>query len=546
MPVLSDISLYIPARNGEATLTACLDAVARLEPAPARVLVVADPKSSDQTVAIAEAHDGCDVVQQRRRGLTGARNEAYAALTTPWIAAVDCDVVIAPDWLGHLAEARAHFPRAVGISARTEERITGVADLWRALMHPHHWGAHPMSGPFMIVSEAIMRRDAVVGVGGYRESLQRYGDDSRLCRDLRDAGHELAYWPFARGVHVRHDDPRSVLDLRWDYGAPRMGPLMDDLAGLRQKLDKNLEFARLAVRRGLDAGAPQLALVGALLPIHHGLRDLRTMLERRRLPDVRVERAVEALRDVMIASVRSWPALARLAAKALGMGTSDPVGLDWPAWDDFVGHQRAILGRWVLEARAAIGVEVPDATAAQISDWAARYGGHAHPWAEGDLWHRPRALSPWLAEGRPERIPANQQTQRSASTDRHSLYDGRPVTVLTASLERPTIFGATAVEHVRHPEALPPSPGVVSIPALGEWTHPRSVLREALASADAAVVRYRPPARIEAGEMLMAGDIAEACAAAGMAIVGFETIVGETVIAARRHGVELTTLASAA
>lgn len=545
MSKLADVSLYIPARNSESTLTACLDAVARLDPAPARVLVVADPRSSDRTLELARGHGAAEVVTQVRPGLTGARNQAYETLETRWVAAVDSDVVVAPDWLGQLAVARKRFPAAVGISARTEERITGVADLWRALMHPHHWGAHPMAGPFMIVSEAIMRREAVLAVGGYRESLARYGDDSRLCRDLRDAGFELAYWPYARGVHVRSDDPASVLDLRWSYGAPRMGDALDDLRGLGGKLDKNVEFARIAVSRGLAAGAPQMALLGALLPVHHALRDLDAMLARRRMPVGRREGAVEALRDAMIACVRSWPALAALAAETLGLGKARPAALRWPAWAPFLADQRARIGRWVLEARAAIGVDVPAVTPADVAGWAARFGGHAHPWAESEHWHTPRPVSPWNVprhdgfSPRPRQSPA--ANAPASRVDRHPLFEGRVVTVLSPTPPpRGGVYGALSVHHARSLDELEATPGVVCIPDLGAWTQPQLLLARALERAEGAVVRYRPPANLSRGanDVLMAADIAEACAGAGMVLKSFETIVGDVVIGARRRHVD--------
>ena len=100
MSDLDDIGLYVPARNAAPTLEPCLEAIARLDPAPREVVVVVDSASHDGTVAIARGRRGIRVVEQRRRGLPAARNEALRALEAPWVASVDADVVVDPQLAG--------------------------------------------------------------------------------------------------------------------------------------------------------------------------------------------------------------------------------------------------------------------------------------------------------------------------------------------------------------------------------------------------------------------------------------------------------------
>ena len=542
MAVLSDVGLYVPARNAEATLGACLDAVGNLDPAPASVVVVVDPRSRDRTVELARNHPPCEVVVQTRPGLTAARNMGWEALNTPWVASVDADVMVAEDWLGELAAARPKFPSAVGISGRTEEHVSGVADLWRALMHPHHWGRSPMLGPFMIVSEALMRRSAFESVGGYRESLTRYGDDSRLSRDLRDAGYELAYTPRARAAHVRDDDEQGVLDLRWDYGAPRMGAFFDDLAGLERKAIKNVEFARVAVSRGIAAGAPQMALLGALLPAHHALRDLDAMLRKRRVAPEIAAAAKADLGSAMLQTTTRWPALAALAVRVLQPPEGSPKGLVWPRWPGFVGRQSALFNAWISESYPVVGDHVPEVTGTMVKHWRMQFGANLHPTLPGEGWIKPRSISPW--DPGPPPTPVGVRIEGLPAEDAHPLYQGRRVTLLTAQDTRPVLVGATEVRWAHDPREVSQRPGVVSIPCLSEWRSPRRLLREVLGRADGAVIRYRPPRRLGQGEVLMAGDVAEACAEAGLSIAGFETHVADTIISARRQELERSGLAA--
>jgi glycosyltransferase involved in cell wall biosynthesis len=502
-------SLYVPARNAEPTLSRCLDAVARLDPAPRRVLVVVDDRSSDRTLEVARS-SGFEVLIQTRPGLTAARNLAFESLDVEWIAALDADVVPAPDWLGALLEARARFPRAAAISGRTEERIAGAGDLWRALMHPHHWGQFDMDNPFMVISDALFHRPSVVAVGGYREQLERYGDDSRISRDLRDAGFRLAYTPEARAAHIRSDSVLSALDLRWSYAEPRLSEQLDDLEGLRRKLERNLEYGRLAVYRGRSAEAPELVLMGILLPLHHAVRDVEAMLRRRRVIE-------DSLRKGVVSAVRAH-AIA-IADRDLRFGAyarrelRGPVGsggLEWPRWADFLGLLEANLGGWLEECRGVLGETAAAVEKAEpVSEWVERFGAPTDFAQPGTSWPPARSVSPW-----PERGAAP------------------PIVALASDLKIPPGFEHAVVLH--GPELPRFEAQHVMVPALQSFAKPRALLATVLPNVSRAWLRYRPPSRISAGEILLASDVAEACAGADLGIERFETQVGDIVIEARR------------
>jgi glycosyltransferase involved in cell wall biosynthesis len=504
-------SLYVPARNAAFTLERCLDAIARLEPAPRRVLVVVDDKSRDRTLEIARARAGIEVVLQPRPGLTAARNHALELLDDEWVAALDADVVPAPDWLGALLAARRQFPRAVAISGRSEDLIAGTGDVWRALMHPHHWGSFPIDNPFMVVSDALFHRPALLRVGGYRERLERYGDDSRLSRDLRDAGFRLAYTPDARAAHVRSDSIVSALDLRWSYAEPRLGEQLDDLDGLRKKLEKNLEYGRLGVYRGRSAGVPELVLMGVLLPFHHALRDASAMLGRRHFVSERErEVALGSLHQRLLAVARVAPRFARFVRDELGEPVTVERGLDWPAWPDFVAAVEDSLNGWLEECAQVLEAAVPAfEREAPVADWAARFGAPADPSQPAKAWPAPRSVSPWT-----ELDGAERATGQESAVIPGSYADA---VVLRAGDAAPL----TAVESL-------------VIPALQSVSRPRAFLARVLPKAGRVLLRYRPPARVAPGEILLASDVAEACAGAGLGIERFETQVGAIVIEARR------------
>ncbi len=505
---LHDVTLYVPARNAAAWLAACAEAIARLDPAPKEVLVIYDERSRDETVAIARALPDVHAIPQPRPGLTAARNAAYQLAQPRWVASIDSDVLVAPDWLGALWQARTDLGEPAALSGRTEERIRHAGDAFRALMMPHHWGAHVMRGPFMTISDALFDRDAVLAVGGYRESLERYGDDSRLSQDLRDAGYALAYTPHARGLHIRTDTIASVLDLRWAYSEPRQRARLMDLDGLKAKLAVNVEYGRMAAARALEAGEPTLAWIGALLPWHHALKDCEAMLSQRTLlnDDTRTI-ALSVLRrglwDALVASARG---VATVAAAALSQVT--PSGthatMPWPAFGSYV---KAVTTACVAWAHEVAGVLAPidpqaliDANAETIARWAHAFGGPSDARTPGSRWPAPRSAAPWRDAARSE-ASRPMPVRPPSAVPRTRVIDGQTVTAV----------------------------------ALDTFADPRAALRDVVQGARAVGLSYTMPTRLEAGApILLAVDLAEACAAEGLAISGFETLAGGVELWAQR------------
>lgn len=509
---LNDVTLYIPARNAEAWLGSCAAAVGALDPAPREVLVVYDTDSSDDTVNIAKALPNVRAVPQTRRGLTAARNIAFGLATTRWVASVDSDVLVAPDWLGVLWNARTELGMPAAISGRTEERVLGAGDAFRALMMPHHWGAHAMRGPFMTVSDALFDREAVLSVGGYREALERYGDDSRLSQDLRDAGYALAYTPHARALHIRQDTVASVLDLRWSYSEPRQRPRLMDLEGLKNKLAINTEYGRMATARALEAGESTLAWIGALLPIHHALADCDALLRQRTLMSEQARHeALQALRTGVSHQLLSeHAAVASIVAAhvpALFRESAAYASCKWPAFGSYVDHVIEALHAWceevtpLLDVRDAAQLSAPEATT--LSRWAALLGGPDHPHLPGAQWPAPRSAAPWRAP---------------ASTTTTSALPANAASPSSKRLHTKMIGG--------HP---------IAAIALEGFDSPRAALRGAVVGAQTAGLSYTMPTRLKAGaEILLAVDLAEACAAENLAIVGFETLAGGVELWAER------------
>ena len=98
------VSVQICTLNEEGNIGACLDSVQVND--PAEILII-DGGSTDRTIEIATAR-GCRVLAPGRLGLGPSRRLGYLSATQPYVAFVDADDRLTPDWLATmLIEMRA-------------------------------------------------------------------------------------------------------------------------------------------------------------------------------------------------------------------------------------------------------------------------------------------------------------------------------------------------------------------------------------------------------------------------------------------------------
>jgi GT2 family glycosyltransferase len=212
------VALAIPCFDGAPTLGMVLEAVARLDPAPAEVLVV-DDGSSDETATVA-GRAGVRVVRHaRNRGLAAARNTALRETRAPILTFLDDDCVPAPELLSVLLPAvTAEGVGGVGgCEGSIGEGATGW-DRWRAAFRPQTHGPEPLDEVWMLPGLCCAyRREALEAVGGFDERFRTNGEDVDVGLRLRAAGWRLRYRPAAGVTHLRRDGFCSLLALCYRY-----------------------------------------------------------------------------------------------------------------------------------------------------------------------------------------------------------------------------------------------------------------------------------------------------------------------------------------
>jgi len=211
-------TVYVPAYNVAEFLPRCLEAILAQNP-PADEILVIDDGSRDASAEVATKYPRVTLIRHEiNKGLAAARNTAMRAARNELVASLDADCVPAPDLLAQLT-ARPQDSSIVGVGGKLTEGVQHtLADRWRAVHMPQHWGDAEIRNPrFLFGCNNAFRKSAVLAIGGYDESMRTNGEDVDLCRRLQEKGWNFLYTPSARTTHMRHDTTRSILETSWRW-----------------------------------------------------------------------------------------------------------------------------------------------------------------------------------------------------------------------------------------------------------------------------------------------------------------------------------------
>ncbi|MCC7358722.1 MAG: glycosyltransferase [Anaerolineales bacterium] len=216
MPDAEQAALVILNYNGRALLPDCL-AAALAQSVPAAV-VVADNGSSDGSPAWLRAeYPNVRVLDLGRNwGFAAGYNRALAEVDYPWLALVNNDAELAPDWLERLLAFAAARPQAAILGGKLRLAQPGQTRLQSAggkfttagTAFEMGWGAPDTGqfdtpGPVGVIPGAAMliRREAWAALGGFDPDYGAYLEDVDLCWRAWLAGYEVHYRPEAVARH---------------------------------------------------------------------------------------------------------------------------------------------------------------------------------------------------------------------------------------------------------------------------------------------------------------------------------------------------------
>ena len=193
-----EISIVVPAYNEEKYIAACLEAIiAETKRTKVRTeIILVNNASTDGTISIAERYPEVQVVTESRKGLTRARQCGLMAATAPLVGYVDADTRMPAGWINRVNMNFVCNPRVVCVSgpykyydvSKSMDYI--VWCWWYLFSYPVYLilGYMAVGGNFVIKKEAMLR------IGGFDESIEFYGEDSDIARRISKVG-KVAFIP---------------------------------------------------------------------------------------------------------------------------------------------------------------------------------------------------------------------------------------------------------------------------------------------------------------------------------------------------------------
>lgn len=194
------VSLVIPVRDEQATLTLLCDSIDRLVAGPAEVVLV-DGGSTDDTVALlrtrAETDPRYRVVIADGTATPGrGRNLGVAAATHDWVAMTDAGIKLDPEWLLALWTAHIAAPDAGIAYGNVEFDVHSFFEECAVItygMPRRSTPSGPCRGPS--TQSFMVSKLAYEQVGGFPDL--RAGEDDMFFRAIDAAGVSVAWAPRA-------------------------------------------------------------------------------------------------------------------------------------------------------------------------------------------------------------------------------------------------------------------------------------------------------------------------------------------------------------
>jgi glycosyltransferase involved in cell wall biosynthesis len=205
------VAVVIPFHGRHELLDRCLEAVGRLSPRPAEVVVVGDGEN-EARLESAERH-GCFVLSTSHRcGPAAARNFGAAAVGSDVVLFVDADVVVPVDTVARVRRVFAEHPGTAAVFGSYDDRppAPGLVSRYKNLLH--HWThqhAFEAATTFWTGCGAV-RREVFLAAGGFDPS-QPWLEDVELGYRLHAAGHRIILDRSLQVTHLKEWSLRGLL-----------------------------------------------------------------------------------------------------------------------------------------------------------------------------------------------------------------------------------------------------------------------------------------------------------------------------------------------
>ena len=218
----SEVSVYVPAFNAEKTIELCINSILTQTIKPRTILIINDC-STDRTAEILKSFgDKIKVIQNKTNlGLSHSMNIASDFLNTRYIAKIDADVELFPNWIEILLKKILQENVTLIGGKMYEKYLENSFNVWRSIRLKQNWGEKDLSEPkFIFGCNNLLDTKNMKDIIKYRNDLEYFktnGEDIEFSNYLRNKNHKLFYCSNAICLHLQNDDGFSLAQRYWRY-----------------------------------------------------------------------------------------------------------------------------------------------------------------------------------------------------------------------------------------------------------------------------------------------------------------------------------------
>jgi cellulose synthase/poly-beta-1,6-N-acetylglucosamine synthase-like glycosyltransferase len=159
-----------------------------------KVIVVDDGSDQPVSLDLPASERRVSVCRlERNSGISAARNEGIVRTASRYVACVNTEIVLEPDWLDATSHVLDTTPACGAVFTKTTLPAATWLTGWRTAYH--EIPTPPEDGPakFAPGHAVLFRRAALDAIGGYDPRFRRCREDRDVCRRLAKAGWSTIY-----------------------------------------------------------------------------------------------------------------------------------------------------------------------------------------------------------------------------------------------------------------------------------------------------------------------------------------------------------------
>ncbi|MDO8669696.1 MAG: glycosyltransferase family 2 protein [Candidatus Buchananbacteria bacterium] len=221
------LSFIIPAYNEENYIGKCIESI--LKEVKGRAydveIIVVNNASTDQTGKIARSFPGVIVVDEKRKGLSYARQAGFLASKGDLIANIDADTELTLDWIEKVLTAFIANPNLVALSGPyIYYDLSRLVNFGVRIFYYLGFIFHLInkiilnSGAMLQGGNFIVRRSALEKIGGYNLNFDFYGEDTDMACRLHKVGEVVFTFNLPMYTSGRRLAKEGILTMGLRYG----------------------------------------------------------------------------------------------------------------------------------------------------------------------------------------------------------------------------------------------------------------------------------------------------------------------------------------